>query len=51
MQHRESLEMYGFLIFWVIGITEQKATSRAAAAEKTGKVIGHPSGHQWSIGS
>ncbi|KAF9352012.1 Condensin complex subunit [Mortierella sp. NVP85] len=37
MQHREPLEMYGFLIFWVIGITEQKATSRAAAAEKTGK--------------
>ncbi|KAF9959343.1 Condensin complex subunit [Modicella reniformis] len=37
MQHREPLEMYGFLIFWVIGITEQKATSRAAAAEKAGK--------------
>ncbi|KAF9345500.1 Condensin complex subunit [Mortierella sp. AD094] len=37
MQHRDPLEMYGFLIFWIIGITEQKATSRAAAAEKTGK--------------
>ncbi|KAG0366325.1 Condensin complex subunit [Gamsiella multidivaricata] len=37
MQHREPLEMYGFLMFWVIGITEQKATSRAAAAEKSGK--------------
>ncbi|KAK3804526.1 MAG: LOW QUALITY PROTEIN: non-SMC mitotic condensation complex subunit 1-domain-containing protein [Benniella sp.] len=34
MHHREPLEMYGFLIFWVIGITEQKATSRATAAEK-----------------
>ncbi|KAI1319898.1 Condensin complex subunit [Mortierella claussenii] len=37
MQHREPLEMYGFLIFWIIGITEQKATSRAAASEKVGK--------------
>ncbi|KAG0021464.1 Condensin complex subunit [Entomortierella chlamydospora] len=37
MQHRDPLEMYGFLIFWIIGITEQKATSRAAAAEKIGK--------------
>lgn len=37
LQHREPLEMYGFLIFWAIGITEQKATSRAAAVEKTGK--------------
>ncbi|KAF9919096.1 Condensin complex subunit [Lobosporangium transversale] len=37
MQHREALEMYGFLIFWTIGITEQKATSRAAVSEKAGK--------------
>ncbi|KAF9276148.1 Condensin complex subunit [Mortierella alpina] len=37
MHHREPLEMYGFLIFWVIGIIEQRATSRAAAVDKTGK--------------
>ncbi|KAF8935517.1 armadillo-type protein [Dissophora ornata] len=37
MQHREPLEMYGFLIFWIINITEQKATSRAASTEKTAK--------------
>ncbi|KAG0301224.1 Condensin complex subunit, partial [Dissophora globulifera] len=29
--------MYGFLIFWIINITEQRATSRAANADKTGK--------------
>ncbi|KAF9438398.1 Condensin complex subunit [Entomortierella beljakovae] len=40
MQHRNPLEMYGFLIFWIINITEQKATSRAAAAEKSGKSRG-----------
>ncbi|KAG0282981.1 Condensin complex subunit, partial [Dissophora globulifera] len=37
MHHREPLEMYGFLIFWIINITEQRATSRAANADKTGK--------------
>ncbi|KAF9195978.1 Condensin complex subunit [Haplosporangium sp. Z 11] len=37
MHHREPLEMYGFLIFWIIGITEQRATSRAVAVDKTGK--------------
>ncbi|KAG0208089.1 Condensin complex subunit [Mortierella sp. GBA30] len=42
MHHREPLEMYGFLIFWVIGITEQRATSRAAAVDKAGKTTVRP---------
>ncbi|GJJ71787.1 condensin complex subunit 1 [Entomortierella parvispora] len=39
MQHREPLEMYGFLIFWLISVTEQKATSRAATIDKAGKAV------------
>ncbi|KAG0240937.1 Condensin complex subunit [Actinomortierella wolfii] len=33
MHHRKPLEMYGFLICWVISVTEQKATSKAATAQ------------------
>lgn len=39
MQHREPLEMYGFLVFWLISVTEQKATSRAATMDKAGKAV------------
>ncbi|KAF9174343.1 Condensin complex subunit [Mortierella sp. AD010] len=35
MQHRDPLEIYGFLIFWIINITEQKATSRVANLART----------------
>ncbi|KAF9920846.1 Condensin complex subunit [Linnemannia zychae] len=34
LEHRLPLETYGFLIFWIISLTEQKATSRAAQSEK-----------------
>ncbi|KAF9584658.1 Condensin complex subunit, partial [Lunasporangiospora selenospora] len=37
LHHRDPLEMYGFLVFWIISVTEQKATSRATVAEKAGK--------------
>lgn len=39
LQHRTPLEMYGFLIYWIISITEQKATSRAATMDKSGKAV------------
>ncbi|KAG0259844.1 Condensin complex subunit [Actinomortierella ambigua] len=35
MLHRKPLEMYGFLIYWVISVTEQRATSKASAAQPT----------------
>lgn len=37
LQHRTPLEIYGFLIYWIISITEQKATSKAATMDKSGK--------------
>ncbi|KAF9092669.1 Condensin complex subunit [Mortierella sp. AD031] len=37
MEHRLPLESYGFLILWIISLTEQKATSRAVTSEKAGK--------------
>jgi len=37
LQHRTPLEVYGFLIYWIISITEQKATSKAATMDKSGK--------------
>ncbi|KAF9428681.1 Condensin complex subunit [Podila epigama] len=37
MLHRVPLEMYGYLICWLISVTEQKATSRATTMDKSGK--------------
>ncbi|KAG0065308.1 Condensin complex subunit [Linnemannia elongata] len=34
LEHRLPLETYGFLIMWIISLTEQKATSRAVQSEK-----------------
>ncbi|KAG0278180.1 Condensin complex subunit [Linnemannia exigua] len=34
LEHRQPLETYGFLILWIISLTEQKATSRAVQQEK-----------------
>ncbi|KAG0292153.1 Condensin complex subunit [Linnemannia gamsii] len=34
LEHRMPLETYGFLIMWIISLTEQKATSRAVQSEK-----------------
>jgi condensin complex subunit 1 len=34
LEHKQPLETYGFLILWIISLTEQKATSRAVQQEK-----------------
>ncbi|KAG0336529.1 Condensin complex subunit [Podila humilis] len=39
LQHRTPLEVYGYLIYWIISVTEQKATSKATTMDKSGKPL------------